>query len=345
MTTRIKVLTGAETSSGFYGVVATDLGIPRMLPNGRVGYVFGDTWSNVVGGDDWRSPVMLYSDDVSLEQIKAGVNFHGAAGGDIAKQLWPYTHDSEPWQNGGFSTVLPSDMLVIDNRVYLFTIVCKGFPNVLFTDISYSDDNGETWHNAGPEGTKPGDYAGGMQQHITWEYDPASGYVFIFGTGFQRDRNSYLWRTLPHNLVNRDQWESWGWDGTQWGWGNPPSEVFPAGTKLGEMNLRKVQNNWVLTYLDLTDEVQIRTTVLGAVTDNLHTSPKYTVVKNVYWGGEWMKPGNTLSQPYGGYVIPGSTLEELHLVCSQWNTTPGRHNAPYRSLQFKTTVLPVNPIN
>ena len=29
---------------------------------------------------------------------------------------------------------------------------------------------------------------------------------------------------------------------------------------------------------------------------------------------------NFIFQPYGGYVVPGSTLANLNLVVSQWNT-------------------------
>jgi hypothetical protein len=34
-------------------------------------------------------------------------------------------------------------------------------------------------------------------------------------------------------------------------------------------------------------------------------------------------------------VLPGSTVRDLHLVVSQWNTTT---NWPYRAMQFRTDV-------
>ncbi|WP_193373266.1 hypothetical protein [Nocardiopsis xinjiangensis] len=39
-----------------------------------------------------------------------------------------------------------------------------------------------------------------------------------------------------------------------------------------------------------------------------------------------------MAQFYGGYVIPGSTLEDLHLTVGQWNTEEGR---PYRVMQHR----------
>jgi hypothetical protein len=50
---------------------------------------------------------------------------------------------------------------------------------------------------------------------------------------------------------------------------------------------------------------------------------------------------NRLAQPYGGYLSPGSTLDELRVFVSQWNTLPRADNAPYRVIQF--AVNPLKP--
>jgi hypothetical protein len=42
---------------------------------------------------------------------------------------------------------------------------------------------------------------------------------------------------------------------------------------------------------------------------------------------------NRLAQPYGGYISPASTLDELRVFVSQWNTTP-RGGTPYRVIQY-----------
>ena len=49
---------------------------------------------------------------------------------------------------------------------------------------------------------------------------------------------------------------------------------------------------------------------------------------------------NTLAQPYGGYISPGSTLDEVRVFVSQWNTT-SRDRGPYRVIQF--AVNPFKP--
>lgn len=346
VTIRVKELTGPNTSAAAFGIGGTDLGIVRRLPNGRDGYFYGDTFDQfTVGGPGWRSPVLLYSDDISLPQLNGGVDFHGAANRpaahpdpNYATQLWDYPHN-----NPEFSTVLPTDALVIGSRTYLFVAVCRSLADVAWTEIAYSDDSGATWNNGGPDARREGNYMNSMMQSLTWEYDETTGYVYIYANKFLAGSNAHLWRCLPQHVLMRSHWEGWGWNGANWGWSRNPSDTFPAGTKIREMCLRKVQNNWVLVYTDVGASVGIKCKVLPAANGNLHTAPTTTVVKNVPWGQEAADPGNRLSQPYGGYIIPGSTLNELHVVCSQWDTVGG-DNWPYRSLQFKHSVKPVIPV-
>src|SRR5262245_24084487 len=59
-THKIKNLTGSGTSSQQFGVGGTDLGIPVRQPNGKIAYIFGDTFEqDTVGGPGWRAPVLL----------------------------------------------------------------------------------------------------------------------------------------------------------------------------------------------------------------------------------------------------------------------------------------------
>jgi hypothetical protein len=71
-------------------------------------------------------------------------------------------------------------------------------------------------------------------------------------------------------------------------------------------------------------------------------------VTTVVYSTEWPDPAeslpapddNRLAQPYGGYISPGSTLDEVRVFVSQWNTGP-RVRAPYRVIQF--AVNPYKP--
>jgi hypothetical protein len=44
-----------------------------------------------------------------------------------------------------------------------------------------------------------------------------------------------------------------------------------------------------------------------------------------------------VEQPYGGYIVPGSTLADMSLLVSQWNTTT---NTPYDTQSVLANLLP-----
>ncbi len=107
---------------------ATDLGVPVRTPDGRLLFVFGDTFEEArVGGGWWRSPVALYG---RFDGPGRPVVWTGAVGGRHAKQLWPYDHD-----NPDYSTVLPSDVITLGDTMYLHVMVNKGLGNVVRTEI------------------------------------------------------------------------------------------------------------------------------------------------------------------------------------------------------------------
>jgi hypothetical protein len=58
------------------------------------------------------------------------------------------------------------------------------------------------------------------------------------------------------------------------------------------------------------------------------------VVTGAAWDGENHTTG-LVAQLYGGYIVPGSTLSDVHLLVSQWNTAK---NWPYHVMQFHTDV-------
>ncbi|MGZ6780642.1 MAG: DUF4185 domain-containing protein, partial [Mycobacterium sp.] len=230
--------------------------------------------------------------------------------------------------------VLPADAITIDGRLYLFAMVNRGLHNVLWTEISYSDDCGDTWHDAGPGARRLGSHRDGRQQLITWEHDPESDTVYVIASAFNRRENAYLYRVRARDLLDRSAWHPWtrGWFNTA------PVPLLPAGTTVGEMSLRRVENRWVFSYFESNSGV-IRVKVLDHPTEDFDTAPTTTVLRNTPWPSPPCSPpdgctAGTLSQLYGGYIVPGSTLRNLHLVVSQWNTVDGS-NWPYRAIQYR----------
>jgi hypothetical protein len=98
---------------------------------------------------------------------------------------------------GGISTVIPSDLLRVDDSIYLHAIVNRGFGNVIWTEIWRSDDSGISWSHMGEDAKFPADMHGGYAQCWSWDYDPDDGWVYVVATGFQRDKGIILMRVGP----------------------------------------------------------------------------------------------------------------------------------------------------
>ncbi|CAM3248727.1 DUF4185 domain-containing protein [Stackebrandtia soli] len=313
--TKVADLTGPGLTTRFR-MEATDLGIPATTPDGRTLWVFGDTFEAAhVGGGWWRSPVALYS---TTTDLAAGVTWSGAVGGEHAQQLWHYDHD-----NPVFSTVLPSDVITIGGTMYLHAMVNKGLGNVVWTEIWRSDDSGATWVHTGAKFDP--NLHGGMFQMFTWGLGN-DGYVYVYSTGFQRNKSLILHRVPADRIADPAAYEPWGWRDGTWAWGHAPTPILEGA--FGELCLRPLGGKWVLTWFNAGD-YRIDGIIMDTPTSNLYTAYRRTLV----WGGAWgNEDGSHVAQLYGGYVIPGSTLNDLHLSVSQWNTANGW---PYRVMQHR----------
>ncbi|ETT24099.1 secreted protein [Rhodococcus aetherivorans] len=311
-----------------FGMAATDLGVMTRTPSGRILAVFGDTFRDPrVGSADWRAPVALFSDTTRLDD---GIRWHEAAGPDsgYARQLLPYDH-------GDGTTVLPSDVITIGPDIFLHVMVNKGLGNVVRTEIWKSSDDGKSWSRTPAE--FDAGLHGGFAQLWTWARDD-DGWVYVFSTGFQRDKGAILRRVREDRITDPDAYIGWGWRDGQWNWGNPPTPVLekqPSAEKFGEMCLRKIQNKWVLVNFDASTvggyDIDIR--ILDKPTDNLYQVRKTTPIRGSAWAEEG---GDRIAQLYGPSIVPGSTLDGgLHLLVSQWKTADGW---PYRAMHFKVQV-------
>jgi hypothetical protein len=331
-------LTGPGLTDRF-GVGGTDLGATVAAPDGRLVSVFGDTFESAgVGGPGWRSPVVLFADPGSVSD---GLRWTGSAGpDDYAHQVVDYTHHGfRRVGRGAFawrqvSTVLPTDVITLGDDVWLHVMACRGLGNVRVTELHRSRDSGVTWDPAGCRW--PGNHLGGLFQMLTWELDAAGEWVYALSTGFQRAHGLLLQRVRPDRIAEPAAWEGWGFDGTTWGWGRPPTVVLTGA--YGEMSLRRIPDAsgrewWVLVVFDA-GNYRIDAYLLSHPTADLYAAPRTTLVHGSGWDDEDHDAGR-VAQLYGGYTLPGSTLSDLHLVISQWNTGT---NWPYRSMQFRADI-------
>ena len=323
--TRLRTVTGPGITTRFR-MDATDLGAPAVTPDGRILVIFGDTFEEAaVGGSWWRSPVGLFADPE--RKLKHGLEWTGAVGGQVAEQLVEYEHDEDP-----VSTILPGDVLTIGDTMYLWAMVNHGFGNVASTEIWTSADSGQTWDRTAE--MFPGDHLDGYSQQCTWALHPSDGHVYLLTTGFQRDKEAILQRVPAESVLDPEAYETWGAVGEgedqQWAWGNDPTPVLSG--DVGEMCLRIVDDKWVLTWFDAG---LYRVDIL--VADSPTDIAQGPFAETLLWGCNWgQEDHERVAQLYGPYVLPGSTLDELHLLCSQWNTGAGW---PYHVQQYRVQGL------
>ncbi len=331
---KVKNLTGPGYTDRFE-MGGTDLGATVTAPDGRLVSVFGDTFAKAgVGGRGWRSPVVLFGDPGS---VTTGLRWTGSAGrGERARQVVRYIHHGARrwgWRWRRVSTVLPTDVLTVGDTIYLHVMVCRELGNLRWTELHRSVDNGVTWR---PTGVRwPADHHGGLFQMLTWERGD-DGWVYAFSTGFQRAHGLILHRVREDRIAEPDAWQPWGFDGATWGWGRPPTVVLTGA--FGELSLRRVQGHWLLAVFDA-GAYRIDVLALDAPTADLYRAPRRSVLHGCDWEDE-DHASDLIAQLYGGYILPGSTMDDLHLVVSQWNTST---DWPYRAMQFRVDVSDLTP--
>ncbi|WP_082949651.1 DUF4185 domain-containing protein [Mycobacterium sp. ACS4331] len=320
-----------------WGVTATDLGAVVRAADGGLVAVFGDTFSGrAVGQGDWRSPVIL----IGSGDARTPIVWEKAGGPDpnYARQLRHYIHDCGPrWDRGGISTVLPSDLLRVEDMLYLHVIVNRGFPHVIWTEIWSSADHGVTWEHMGEAAKFPSDLYDGHAQLWSWDYDPDDGWVYVMSTGFQRDKGVILRRVRPGHIGDGSRYQAWGRTGNRWSWGTDASVLTPDGERWGELSFRRLgPRMWVLGGF-LASEYALGYRTLSAPTSSLHRTPLQKPVLGCRWHEE-NHIDCRVAQLYGGYVLPGSRPGApggVGLVVSHWHTDRGW---PYRVMQFRTTL-------
>jgi hypothetical protein len=328
---RIAPTAGTGTPTSDYDIGATDLCEFMEFPSGIL-QVCGDSFAGQgVGFGPWHSPIALHVDTDSVDE-PTGVLYDGVTGVD--KPLL-----AEPTPPG--SSQLPAGVVQINRENYIMVTTTKDL-RVQSSRLVKATPSQGNWPTV-PNSQRDDGYEGGRQSQISGYYDPIptaespSGWVYIVANDFDRSGPVVLYRAKRETFTDRASWQGWS---SQAGWGKPPTPLWPD--RVGEMSMRQIDGKPVLSYFNAsTGNMEVRVandpTGLGA-------APVTTVVVASVWPdpAEDLPPpeDNRLAQPYGGYISPGSTLDELRVFISQWNTGPG-DNAPYRVIQF--AVNPLKP--
>jgi hypothetical protein len=327
---RIAPTAGTGTPTRDYGIGATDL-CEFMEFTTELLQVCGDSFAGQgVGFGGWYSPVALHVDRASLD-APDGVRYTGVSG--VQSPLL-----ADPTPPG--SSQLPAGVVSINRENYLLiTTTADLRPQT--SRLVKAEASQDLWATI-PDSARDAGYAEGRQSQISGYYDPIptpdseTGWVYIVANNFDRSGPVVLYRVPPAAFTDRAAWQGWSPEG----WGKPPTPLWPD--RIGEMSVRQIDGKAVLSYFNAsTGNMEIR--VAGDPT-GLGSAPVTTVVRAYSWPepADSLPPPevNQLAQPYGGYIAPGSTLDEVRVFVSQWNTGP-RAGTPYRVIQF--AVNPFKP--
>lgn len=312
------------------GLDVGDLGTMAPLGDGSTGefaMVFGDSFTGPgFGGGEWLSPVGVVAtkDADGFIDIQRPLNR-----GNRVRQMVSYQHTDG-------LTLLPSDIINIDGTLYMQAMWNQGLHSVKSTQVFRSEDDGQTWRKA--SGNHYSRY-GGMDELISWEMGPNGDYVYAVSTKFDRANPVYLWRTAPENIADQSKWELYDASRSQWVEnGQRGAAVLDRNRnrtplKAGELNLRYIDGYWVLVmFNESTLSVEVR------ISDTLERDWNRVPVVAIANHGSWNRPQTPAnwSQPYGGYIVPGSHINDMDIVISQWNTAT---NNRYMATQFKVKGL------
>lgn len=295
-----------------YEICGTDLGQPFLMPDGSIGYLFGDTFKvpgpflkNVEGGDNYRAQAMLVSRDLPKDAVP--INFSGAGGLETNGKAGDLLDGWHMLVNDGVS--LPNGDIIIS---YQHTFDVENGDHSWYTDYSslaISHDNGQTfekldirWGND-PLGANDDPYQ-------MWSMQLDGDYVDIVSVrSGRRTGDMMLFRVPWDKMVDKSAYEYW--DGEKWGEQSAAKPIDRG--HFGEPSLRKISDGtWVLEYADYWGYPKLVTRTLK---DN-SSGP----------AGEWNKPkvqvtSKDLPNPYGGGVHPYSTKDNLIMMVSTWQTS------------------------
>jgi hypothetical protein len=310
-----KRVTGADLdTSARWRVAGTDLGIPYVLENGSIGYLFGDTFDVANPNQTpnyWRSPVMLRSASKPAD----GIVFDSAAkvAGDGPAPGLFFNEGNTSKAPGAEWTVIPNDGISFPEtgrQLISFMSVhdwdANGEANwrTNYASLAYSDNGNDFtrvpdlgWGNT-PDNSDP---------FQMWTMQRDGDFVYVFSVRAGRQTGPMMLQRVPWDkMFDKGAYQCWGTgDGRTWNWGGPCTPILNG--RIGEPSVRKLKSGtWAMAYLNA-QSVAIVT----------RTAPSPTGP----WSSE--KVQVTFQQEsylYGGFIHPWSDTgaNNLHIMVSKW---------------------------
>jgi len=299
-------IAGTESPTSAVGAGAVDL--CEISPSGLVG-LGGDTFSgNAEGVGTWSASMALQVQPGTLNGNT--IQFNGSFGHNS-------TLYDQPPPNVAGGSQLPAGTVQVFGIDYAF-ITRTANLQPLDTRLVTIDPNNPGWATVPGSCRDAASWQNGNETQISGYQDP-DGNVYIVADGFARDKGVWLYHCPAESFTDRNTWWAWGiGDDGNWAWNVDPTPL--SGDLWGELSLRLIEGMKVLSGFNATTgNVEVRVT--DDVTQVLAPETPVTVVATQ----------ETVPQNYGGYIVPGSTLDQAIILVSQWNTAA---HDPYNVQQF-----------
>jgi hypothetical protein len=299
-------IAGTGSHTGPLGAGAVDL--CEISPGGQVA-LGGDTFSgNAALSGAWSPSMALHVRPGTLNSNL--IQFDSAFGQNGSLYAEP-----PPPVAGG--SQLPAGTVQVFGIDYAFVTRTANLQPI-DTRLVQIDPNKPGWPTVPGSLRDAASWQSGNETQISGYQDP-DGSVYIVADGFARDHSVWLYHCPAVNFTDRNTWCAWGiGDDGNWAWDVDPTPL--SDDLFGELSLRLIENMKVLSGFNATTgNVEVRVT--DNVTQVLAPETPVTVVATQ----------ETVPQNYGGYIVPGSTLDQAIILVSQWNTTT---NDPYNVQQF-----------
>lgn len=343
---------GTGAYPGIPGIKAADLGEIIELPNGQKVAIFGDSYTGDKQGDGTHYPSVAVPVTFDADgRPQFGEPITGPDGSPNV--LFPLP---EAVAKAGANNALPSGSIQMrDGRTVMMVVGTNTNEGLPPKGGSWLVEVNKGTDLSNGRGLVPVDVPGGKDSWRPWESAPAplpndpnhrasapgsvpsqisgfeadDGNVYIAADTFDRNQGVTMYRVDADQVTNRDAWQPW--TGQDWGQPGDVATTPISPDRYGELSFREVDGRPVLSgFNGSTGNVEV---LVGAGDDltQIFTDSAKTVVAQ---GGHWGEPGK-VPQNYGGYILPGATLDNMDILVSQWNTDTG---SPYTVGQFR-----VNP--
>lgn len=296
---------GTGAHGAIPGIGAADLGEVVPLPDGSYVAVFGDCFGgNKVGTHPHYASVAV---PVAFDEIghpHFGQPLSGPEGSSNPLFI-------PPPQAAGKNT-LPAGSILCGGTTYMMAVGTTDLtPDGGSWLVKVTDDPAKGWQPLAGSWRpwQPGDARRAPTQISG--YAAADGAVYVAANAFDRSEEVTLYRTQPHTVTDRSTWRPYVRSRKETGgWGSPGQSAAPIsdGQIFGEICLREIDGRVVLSGFNATTgNVEVR------VSDDPTKLFRHAAVTTIV-------DHDVTPQPYGGFILPGSTLNKMDIFASQWNT-------------------------